>query len=95
MTDLLDHAITVRDLLYVCAALTALFISLMVIAALYLKRGDRRREALARQMRAEREADGTYGHLRNPAYGTPPKPGIRWSDGRPYVADVADDKRSA
>lgn len=82
MTAILDHAITVRDILYLCLAFVGLIVLACCAAAIYLQIRDRRRIALHATMRAENAAAE---NLRNPAYGTP-KSGIKWQDGRPYVA---------
>jgi hypothetical protein len=58
MAEALDHAVTVRDLLYVCAGFIGLIFFLWCSAALYLMRRDKR-TATAKE------------NLRNPVYGIP------------------------
>lgn len=82
MTEILDHAITVRDLLYVFVGALGLIILAGCAGALYLHRLDKKREALNRTMSEERAAYS----LRNPAHGAP-KSGIKWQDGRPYTTE--------
>jgi hypothetical protein len=82
MTEILDHAITVRDLLYVFVGAVGLVVAAGCAGALYLHRLDKKRAAFNRQMSDEH---ATY-NLRNPAYGAP-KDGIKWQDGRPYAAE--------
>ncbi len=82
MAELLDHAITVRDVLYLGIGFVVLILLLGCAGALYLTYTDRKRDALLREMR---ELHAMH-NLRNPAYGMPSKPGIKWKDGKPYVS---------
>lgn len=83
MTDILNHAITVRDALYVIGATVVLACVLIgwLVWLTHPLTEERKRMKQARRALANEPNE----HLRNPAYGMP-KPGIKWQDGKPYVA---------
>lgn len=77
MADFLDHAITVRDVLYVCGPLFVLVVACVGWFA-YITHPPvmerKRQKQLQLALAAERTKPGQ--HLRNPAYGIP-GPGVK------------------
>lgn len=82
MSDFLNHAITVRDVLYLFIGAIGFVVVVGCAGALYLHWLDKKRAAFNRKTGEEHAA---Y-NLRNPAYGAP-KDGIKWQDGTPYTTD--------
>lgn len=79
MSDILNHAITVRDVLYLFVGAIGLVVVAGCAGAIYLHRLDKKRATFNQTL----DQKPTY-NLRNPAYGAP-KDGIKWQDGRPYT----------
>jgi hypothetical protein len=100
MTELLDHAITIRDVLWVWVGAFGLILLAIGAGLLWLRLLNKRRDAdhdrLREQIRKDyanappfptrfdRDGQPIY-HLRNPAFGVPH--GVKWQDGRPYATE--------
>lgn len=102
MSDILNHAITVRDVLYFWLACFSFLLLLIVTGAVWLqhfnKARDREREILREQIRKDyadaapfptrfdNDGQPIY-HLRNPAFGIPQSGLVKWQEDRPYTTD--------